>query len=445
GNVTNDGLHSYQYDAENRVTSVDGGSTAQYKYDHQNRRITKIVGTAWTHYVWQGSQVIGEHDATTAYTTNPTYQVNSARVEYIYSGSRMVSSRDRASSGGPWTTKSYLSDRLSTRLVMDASGNVLGRQAHLPFGEDIGTSGTQQKHHFTSYERDSESGLDYAVNRGYSPGTGRFRQADPYRASGYMTDPQSWNRYSYARNNPINRVDPLGLDDEEPIVLKGWAYYDREWSYDQKYGNSVNGSRGDDIEIERPPDPTTGGGAITHDLCQRVLGSVQLIASRGQGSLPNVAQFHAAQSAAIASGADLSLLLATWWIENSFAENPRNNLAGPTYGPMQLTRDKASDPRFRGGFTESQILGNLNSQRFDGDINANLTVGGNFLTWLKGQVAGDLALAGAAYLGHNAVIGRTPDQLRGAYRERYNLYQNLLPHFQWFKDCTEEADRQLAG
>ncbi|MFY9570064.1 MAG: RHS repeat-associated core domain-containing protein, partial [Blastocatellia bacterium] len=131
---------------------------------------------------------------------------------------------------------------------------------HLPFGEDFGESGTQEKHHFTSYERDGESGLDYAVNRGYSPNVGRFQQADPYKASGYLFDPQSWNRYSYARNNATNRVDLLGLDDDDPIVLRGWAYYDRE------YGNSFNGSRGDDIEIERPADPTTGDGTITAPL-----------------------------------------------------------------------------------------------------------------------------------------------------------------------------------
>ncbi|MFY9553772.1 MAG: RHS repeat-associated core domain-containing protein, partial [Blastocatellia bacterium] len=223
-------------------------------------RVTKIVGVAWTHYIWQGSQVIGEHDATTVYTTNPTYQVNSARVDYIYAGSRMISSRDRSSSGAPWATKYYLSDRLSTRLVLSPTGTVLGRQAHLPFGEDFAASGTQEKHHFTSYERDGESGLDYAVNRGYSAAVGRFLSADPYRPSGYLVDPQSWNRYSYARNNATNRVDPLGLDDDDPIVLRGWAYYDREWSYDQKYGNSVNGSRGDDIEIEQPADPNIGGG-----------------------------------------------------------------------------------------------------------------------------------------------------------------------------------------
>jgi len=36
--------------------------------------------------------------------------------------------------------------------------------------------------------------------------------ADPYKQSGYIIDPQSWNRYSYSRNDPINLFDPLGLD-----------------------------------------------------------------------------------------------------------------------------------------------------------------------------------------------------------------------------------------
>ena len=73
-------------------------------------------------------------------------------------------------------TRSYfLSDQLSVRLMLNTSGAVVGRQAHLPYGKDFGESGTQEKHHFTTYERDSEgSGSDYAVNRHDSNGMGRF-------------------------------------------------------------------------------------------------------------------------------------------------------------------------------------------------------------------------------------------------------------------------------
>ena len=94
---------------------------------------------------------------------------------------------------------------------MDRYGNVLGLQAHLPFGEDFGESGTQEKHHFTLYERDGESANDYAKNRLYSFSLGRFLSADPCVAGASAADPRSWNRYSYAMNVPINRVDPEGL------------------------------------------------------------------------------------------------------------------------------------------------------------------------------------------------------------------------------------------
>jgi RHS repeat-associated protein len=196
GNVTNDGAHSYTYDSENRLVSVDGGATASYSYDNENRRWKKVTGGAITHYVWQGSQLLAEHNGSTG----------AVLVDYLYSGSRMIAKVEAGA------TRYFVSDRLSMRMVMDATGNVLGRQSHLPFGEDFAGNGAQQKHHFTSYERDAESGLDYAMNRSYSPRVGRFNQADPYKASGYMTDPQSWNRYSYANNEPINRVDPEGLD-----------------------------------------------------------------------------------------------------------------------------------------------------------------------------------------------------------------------------------------
>ena len=135
---------------------MDGGATGQYSYDQSNQQYKKVTVGSATHYVWQGSKVIAEHDGTTG----------AVLIDYVYSGSRMIAKVE----GG--VTQYFLSDRLSTRLVVDASGNVIGRQAHLAFGEDFGESGTQEKHHFTSYERDGESGIDYAVNRHYAPAVG---------------------------------------------------------------------------------------------------------------------------------------------------------------------------------------------------------------------------------------------------------------------------------
>src|SRR5207237_7763735 len=64
---------------------------------------------------------------------------------------------------------------------------------------------------FTSYERDDESGLDYAQARMYSNKLGRFTMVDPLMASADIINPQTFNRYAYVGNNPVNLTDPTGL------------------------------------------------------------------------------------------------------------------------------------------------------------------------------------------------------------------------------------------
>jgi RHS repeat-associated protein len=95
--------------------------------------------------------------------------------------------------GGGWTTRNYY-----------------------PFGEEIGTPSANNAYKFASTYRDSATGLDYAVNRYYSSGTGRFLSADPYQASGGPADPQSWNHYAYVQNDPINWRDSSGTNLENP-------------------------------------------------------------------------------------------------------------------------------------------------------------------------------------------------------------------------------------
>lgn len=44
-NITDNGVHSYEYDTEKRIVCVDEGSTASYGYDHQNRRYNDRLQT----------------------------------------------------------------------------------------------------------------------------------------------------------------------------------------------------------------------------------------------------------------------------------------------------------------------------------------------------------------------------------------------------------------
>lgn len=67
--------------------------------------------------------------------------------------------------------------------------------------------------HSTGKERDAESGLDYFGARYYGSNMGRFMSPDPAGPwAADVSDPQSWNFYAYARNNPLINTDPDGYD-----------------------------------------------------------------------------------------------------------------------------------------------------------------------------------------------------------------------------------------
>jgi RHS repeat-associated protein len=74
---------------------------------------------------------------------------------------------------------------------------------------------------FTGKERDTESGLDYFGARYYASSMGRFMSPDPsglYYAD--QTNPQSFNLYAYALNNPLKFIDPTGL------TICNWGHSD---------------------------------------------------------------------------------------------------------------------------------------------------------------------------------------------------------------------------
>jgi len=213
GNLQNDGSHSYTFDGESRIIKVD--STTAYVYDGEGKRVKKLVGENTRFVYGTSGQLVAEFDG-----SNGTF-----KKEYVYGGG-MQATID-ATNGTQYTTTDTLG---SPRVATNSSAAVVSRHDYLPFGTELfagtggrtaamgfsATDGNRKK--FTGYERDSETGLDFAQGRYYNPSGGRFTSPDPLLSSSRPSDPQSWNKYSYVRNNPLNRVDPSGLWDWGPSL-----------------------------------------------------------------------------------------------------------------------------------------------------------------------------------------------------------------------------------
>ena len=112
------------------------------------------------------------------------------------------------------------------------------------------------RHLFTSKERDAETGLDYFGARYLSSAQGRMTSPDPYmiviaaanreQLDSYLGNPQNWNRYAYAFNNPLRFIDPTDLDpislsdcqkDSECTVVKLNVIFDKDADIYDKNGN----------------------------------------------------------------------------------------------------------------------------------------------------------------------------------------------------------------
>ena len=99
------------------------------------------------------------------------------------------------------TVEYYASDAIgSIRVVFNASGSVTGRMDYAPFGQELYSGLLMPNERFADLTRDGESGADYAQARMYQSRSSRFTATD--RIFVGVVRPQSWNRYSYALNNP---------------------------------------------------------------------------------------------------------------------------------------------------------------------------------------------------------------------------------------------------
>ena len=183
---------SLVYNAENQMTSAAG---VTYFYDGDGRRVKKSNGTLYWYGL--GGEVLQETSLSGVLLD-----------EYIFFNGQRTARRAAAG-----TVYYFFSDHLgSARVVTNATGGIVEESDFYPFGgERIITDTLNNNYKFTGKERDPESGLDNFGFRYNSSSLGRFMSPDPFAGSGRVENPQTWNRYAYALNNPLRYTDPLGL------------------------------------------------------------------------------------------------------------------------------------------------------------------------------------------------------------------------------------------
>jgi RHS repeat-associated protein len=110
----------------------------------------------------------------------------------------------------PWTVPL---DRLGTERVRTSYNGAVALSINsLPWADGHTPSGDNgDQHDFAQMERDLEDNTEHAQFRQYSTNLGRWQSPDLYTGSYDLTNPQSFNRYTYALNNPANLTDPSGL------------------------------------------------------------------------------------------------------------------------------------------------------------------------------------------------------------------------------------------
>ena len=218
GNLLNDGAHAYTFNGDNMIRAIDGQSA--YVYNGDGQRVRKFLGENLRFVYGIGGELIAEFDGTTG----------TLKKEYIYGASGLVATIEPTALNANGTRYSTADHLGSPRIITNSSAGVVSRHDYMPFGEELGAGvggrtvglgfsvgdGVRQK--FTSYERDSESSLDYAGARFYSSSQGRFTSVDPMMASASIGNPQTLNRYSYVINSPLTLVDPSGMFGISPGV-----------------------------------------------------------------------------------------------------------------------------------------------------------------------------------------------------------------------------------
>ena len=234
GNPTTYGGSTLTFDPENRMTAY--GSILTAGYSGNDLRAWKQNFGGRTYFLYDGFLPIVELDNTGAITATNTF------------GAAGLISRRIGS-----TSEFYVfDDEGNVSETTNSGGNVLSSYLFNAFGDSLGASQTGPFGYRaqSGYYTDSETGLHLLTHRYYDSSGGRFLTRDPIGYDGGI------NLYSYVANNPINSIDPLGLDPTMKLPSNP-SGLPPSWKHDpsHRYGERYRHPNGDQLDFH-PKNPT---------------------------------------------------------------------------------------------------------------------------------------------------------------------------------------------
>jgi len=185
---------------------VNGSTVVTLQYDAFGNRVAKTVNGVTTKYLVEDD-------------VNPTglpqvveELVNGAVTrQYTYGLQRISENQEIAN---VWTSSFYEYDGGgSVRQLTNSAGAVTDEYEYDAFGNSFTKVGTTPNNYLYRGEQyDSDLGLYYLRARYYNPATARFLSRD--RLAGRAQSPMTLHKYLYTGGDPVNRIDPRGLEIE---------------------------------------------------------------------------------------------------------------------------------------------------------------------------------------------------------------------------------------